>query len=213
LDGQGADEYLAGYDDLKYFAIWQLYREFKWKSFIRERKYLRKNWNKTSSTGFLFLLDPLLRSVGVNRSVHQHGYDFKERLKFSTMHELGELLRYGDRSSMAFSLEVRLPFLNHDLVEYAFSIPNNMIYRDGNTKYVLRKSVEGLIPNAIFNRYDKIGFAPPQQKWIANPQYVEAAESASLNLKEFGFTPSGRIFSDIVAVRLCAVMEKIGCSI
>ena len=139
LDGQGADEYLAGYDDLKYFAIWQFYRDLKFKKFLNERKYLRKNWNGKSSTGFLFLFDPFLKIFGVQRKIFSMGYSFRERLKYSTMHELGELLRYGDRSSMAFSLEVRLPFLNHDLVAYTFSLPDEMIYKNGATKFILRK--------------------------------------------------------------------------
>lgn len=213
LDGQGADEYLAGYDDLKYFAIWELYREMKWARYFEERKYLRKNWNNKSSTGFLFLFDPLLRLFGIKRKIYSYGYSFKERLKFSTMHELGELLRYGDRSSMAFSLEVRLPFLNHELVEYTFSLPNDMIYKNGATKFVLRKAVEGLIPDAIFKRYDKIGFAPPQKKWLENPSYQKAFEKASDHLKSVSLKSSGSVFNDIIASRLIFGLEKIGCSI
>jgi asparagine synthase (glutamine-hydrolysing) len=213
LDGQGADEYLAGYDDLKYFAIWQLYREMKFRDFFIERKYLRKNWNNKSSTGFLFLFDPILKLLGIKRSVYNLGYSFRERLKYSTMHELGELLRYGDRSSMAFSLEVRLPFLNHELVEYTFSLPNEMIYKDGATKFVLRKAVEGLIPKAIFNRYDKIGFAPPQQKWLENPIYQDAYEKASVHLKSLGLKSSKAVFNDIIASRLIFSLQKLGCKL
>jgi asparagine synthase (glutamine-hydrolysing) len=114
---------------------------------------------------------------------------------------------------MAFSLEVRLPFLNHELVEYTFSLPNDMIYKNGATKFVLRKAVEGLIPDAIFKRYDKIGFAPPQQKWLENPSYQKAFEKASDHLKSVSLKSSGAVFNDIIASRLIFGLEKIGCSI
>jgi asparagine synthase (glutamine-hydrolysing) len=207
LDGQGADEYLGGYDHLKYYAIWQYYRDFKFARFLKERKYLHKNWNNQSNTGMLFLFDPILNMFGKRRSIFERGYTFKERLKFSTQHELGELLRYGDRSSMAFSVEVRLPFLNHELVEYVFSVPDEMIYHHGVTKYILRKSVEGVIPDAIFNRYDKLGFAPPQKKWVADASYNIANEKAVDFITSFSLKPSEDIFKNIVVEKLLKVFH------
>ena len=208
LDGQGADEYLGGYDHLKYYAIWQFYRDFKWIKFLQERKYLHKNWDNKSNTGLLFLLDPLLNLVGKRREIFERGYTFKERLKFSVLHELGELLRYGDRSSMAFSVEVRLPFLNHDLVEFAMSVPDEMIYKKGVTKYILRKSVEGVIPDAIFNRYDKLGFAPPQKKWIADSSYLVANKNAIDFLSAYSLVSSEDIFRNIVVEKVLKVFTN-----
>ena len=114
---------------------------------------------------------------------------------------------------MAFSLEVRLPFLNHDLVAYTFSLPDEMIYKNGATKFILRKAVEGLIPDAIFNRYDKLGFAPPQQKWMENSEYKKAFEKAFDHLKTLGLKSSGVVFNDIVASRLILSLERLGCSL
>jgi asparagine synthase (glutamine-hydrolysing) len=88
-------------------------------------------------------------------------------LYFNTcMHGLEELLRYADRNSMAHSREVRLPFLNHELVEFLFSLPANFKIRDGWTKWLLRKSMEKDLPTEITWRKDKTGFEPPQQQWM-----------------------------------------------
>ena len=74
-----------------------------------------------------------------------------------------ELLRYADRNSMAHSREVRLPFLQHDLVEFVFSLPSGMKIKDGFTKWILRRSMEQILPGNICWRKDKIGYEPPQQ--------------------------------------------------
>jgi len=210
LDGQGADEYLAGYDDLKYFAIWELYRNMKISEFLKERSFLKLNWNNKSSVGMLFLLDPIINMLGLRRTVFNNGYTFKERLKHATTIELGELLRYGDRSSMAFSLEVRLPFLYHELVEFVFSLPNEMIYQHGATKYILREAMKGKIPDSIFTRYDKIGFAPPQNNWVTQPEYMIETITCKKHLMEHGFNPSNDIFRDIVGSHLLKAYIKMG---
>ncbi|MCX6186521.1 MAG: asparagine synthase C-terminal domain-containing protein, partial [Bacteroidetes bacterium] len=79
---------------------------------------------------------------------------------------LKELLRYGDRNSMAFSREVRLPFLSHELCEFIFSLPVEYILYEGWTKYILRKAMIGIVPEQIVWRKDKIGFEPPQDNWV-----------------------------------------------
>jgi len=67
---------------------------------------------------------------------------------------------------MAFSREVRLPFLSHLLSEFIFSLPINYILREGWTKYILRKAVEDFVPPEITWRKDKIGYEPPQENWV-----------------------------------------------
>jgi asparagine synthase (glutamine-hydrolysing) len=86
-------------------------------------------------------------------------------LKDTTSTGLKALLRYGDRNSMAFSREVRLPFLSHELSEFIFSLPIHYIMGKGWTKYVLRKAVEDVVPKEIAWRKDKIGYEPPQENW------------------------------------------------
>jgi asparagine synthase (glutamine-hydrolysing) len=77
-----------------------------------------------------------------------------------------ELLRYADRNSMAHSREVRLPFLDHRLVEFIFSLPDSLIIRNGWTKWILRQALRGVVPDAILNRIDKLGYEPPQREWL-----------------------------------------------
>jgi asparagine synthase (glutamine-hydrolysing) len=78
------------------------------------------------------------------------------------------LLRFADRNIMAHSEEVRLPFLSHQLVEFLFTLPSDFKINQGWTKWILRKSVEKKLPAAITWRKDKVGFEPPQQKWMEN---------------------------------------------
>lgn len=75
------------------------------------------------------------------------------------------LLMRVDKMTMAASIEGRDPFLDHRLVEYAISIPSNLKIRRGVTKYILKKAVQGLIPNDIIHRR-KQGFAAPVNEWL-----------------------------------------------
>lgn len=194
LDGQGADEYLAGYDELKYFAIWDLYKSFKLSSFFDERKLFKKFYGGDKSLGFSFLADPLLSKLGMKRSIFRNGESLKEVLKFYTTTKLSELLRYADRNSMAHSVEVRLPFLYHKLVEFVFSINPDFIYKNGKTKYILRESAKNILPETIYNRTDKIGFAPPQNDWMNTPEMKSKLALANSSLLDFGFKPSNNQF-------------------
>ena len=80
---------------------------------------------------------------------------------------LRALLRYEDRNSMAHSIESRVPFLTPALAEFAAGMPDHyLIAPDGIGKLVLRQSLRGLVPDAILNRRDKIGFATPEPAWL-----------------------------------------------
>ena len=195
LDGQGADETLAGYH--KYYKwYWQeLFRKrklssshelnaakesgitekFGWKNRIAalfpefatiflERQYLlnalrhedlTKDFTQLQSKEAYYITPEIFSLNGV--------------LYFNTcMHGLEELLRYADRNSMAHGREVRLPFLDHELVEFIFSLPANFKIRNGWTKWLLRETMKEKLPNEIVWRKNKIGFEPPQEQWIKN---------------------------------------------
>ena len=82
------------------------------------------------------------------------------------MHRLPELLLMRvDKMSMATAVEAREPFLDYRLVEYALSMPMHYKYRNGMTKYILKKAAEGIIPQDIIYR-SKIGFAAPTTRWF-----------------------------------------------
>ena len=76
------------------------------------------------------------------------------------------LLMRVDKMSMAVSLEARVPFLDHKFVELAMSIPQDIKAKNGDLKYILKKAVKGIIPDAIINR-KKQGFAVPIHEWFS----------------------------------------------
>ena len=77
------------------------------------------------------------------------------------------LLRYEDRNSMAYSVESRVPFLTSDFAELLLSLPEEyLIGPDGTSKRVFREAMRGIVPDAILERRDKIGFATPEHAWL-----------------------------------------------
>ncbi len=79
---------------------------------------------------------------------------------------LEELLRFSDRNSMAHGCEARLPYLNHELVSFVFSLPSRFKINNGFTKAILRKMMNNHLPKEIVWRTDKVAFEPPQKKWM-----------------------------------------------
>lgn len=79
---------------------------------------------------------------------------------------LQKLLRYEDRNSATFGINAITPFLDHTLVEKTLSLPIEWRFRDGFSKYILRKSFENELPDEIIWRKSKIGFATPQKYWV-----------------------------------------------
>ena len=115
---------------------------------------------------------------------------------------LDELLRYADRNSMAHSIEVRLPFLFHELVEFVFTLPIDYIYREGKTKFILRETAKNYLPDKIYSRTDKIGFAPPQENWLESQSVKLELKNADNLLLDYGFELSANRFSNLVSAKL-----------
>ena len=212
LDGQGADELLAGYH--KYYSwYWQeLYRSDK-KAFALELEAARESgvsdrwtWKNRLAAHLPVYAGIFLkkkRTAQQRRSsdlardfVRQYGesyYDIPhiDRLSgilyYNTfMNGMEELLRYADRDSMAHGVEVRLPFLNHELVEFVFSLPSHFKIREGWTKWLLRRSMEDVLPAAIVWRRDKTGYEPPQRLWMQDPALQEYIQEAKRSLVKAG---------------------------
>ncbi len=76
------------------------------------------------------------------------------------------LLRMEDRSSMAFSLEARVPLLDHHVVEYGVSLPDHLKIRDGWSKVAIRRAMEGTLQDLVRLRKTKLGFAVPGRRWL-----------------------------------------------
>ena len=166
LDGQGADEILGGYLEYYFHYLTSLSYINPLEYFKEKNKYneLQRNFRKYKVPRRLpfWILKKYL--LGAKLVFDQ---DVREKMLIdSTVTHLPGLLRYGDKNSMAFSTEVRLPFLDHKLVEFVFSLPLNLLLNSGWTKYIMRKSYERELPKEICWRVDKIGFEPPQKKWM-----------------------------------------------
>jgi asparagine synthase (glutamine-hydrolysing) len=96
--------------------------------------------------------------------------DLLHRLLYTDMYTyLVELLMKQDQMSMAASIESRVPFLDHVLVEYAASIPAKYATRGLAGKFILKEAVEDLLPRSIIYR-QKMGFPTPWAYWLAGPQ-------------------------------------------
>src|SRR5215213_1410567 len=188
LDGQGADEMLAGYhsyfneisDDL--LNSFNLSGYLKWRRdclalhgdvprglgrILRQKmpkslKQLVKNGLRESGS-----LPAVTPANPVYPREFRNVSSLRKMLWWHTTREgLVELLRYADRNSMAHSREVRLPFLDHNLVEFVFKLPDRFLVRDGWTKWIAREAFRDFVPPEISNRVDKLGYMPPQDRWL-----------------------------------------------
>ena len=108
-------------------------------------------------------------------------------LYFNTV-EMGleELLRFADRNSMAHGMETRLPFLDHKLVEFIFSLPAQLKMHDGWTKWLLRHAMDKKLPGEIVWRKEKIGFETPQLQWMENKLMQDYMQEARKKLVTHG---------------------------
>jgi asparagine synthase (glutamine-hydrolysing) len=79
------------------------------------------------------------------------------------------LLRYEDRNSMAHSIEARVPFLDHRLVEFTMGLGGQHKLVGGDTKRVLRAAMAGILPEGVRQRRDKLGFSTPEEIWFRGP--------------------------------------------
>ncbi len=235
LNGQGADECLAGYPS--YFKQY-------WYSLLGSGKF-RNCWNeiseysKSHETNAKKLFADALRYVIQTQFAHLQLYrrlaywkrkkrvnsdswfdsdlvgqsdaevpvfvdqDLDTSLRNSMRKEpLPLYLRVEDRNSMAHSVETRLPFLDYRLVNYAFSLANDMKLRGPLNKYILRESMKERIPEVVRNRVDKLGFPVPQAKWFAGPLHDNLQDLVSSQaVRERGIYQSAQILRDVAAMR------------
>lgn len=203
LDGQGADEMLAGYSGYPGQRLrslletgqpgqaWQFLNQWaKWpgRSRMLGAKYLVSELARGNLYEALRKLDgkptiPSWINPGplLEKGIHLHkprihpesqtkGRRVMDELALSLSRRgIVHLLRHGDRNSMRFSIESRVPFLTLDMVNLLLSMPEQfLISPQGETKSVFRAAMRGIVPDDVLNRRDKIGFATPEQSWLLN---------------------------------------------
>jgi len=91
-------------------------------------------------------------------------FDRMTHFDFKTL--LPALLQVEDRVSMAHGLESRVPFLDHEIVEFAATMPSNIKFQDGTMKQVLKNAMRTMLPDVIVDRKDKMGFPTPLTEWL-----------------------------------------------
>jgi asparagine synthase (glutamine-hydrolysing) len=204
LDGQGADEQLAGYHSCfpQYFAglirqrqfatllhailerrIWHgvsladqirslfvLLTPARWARWLRRKRLAVAHHDWLAGDGLRPYLGgsafeiaresigrPAVRGIGDLCIVLTHSAN------------LAMLLHWEDRNSMAHSVEARVPFLDHRLVEFAIALGDRHKMVGGDTKRVLRRAMTGILPDVVRDRRDKLGFATPESEWFRGP--------------------------------------------
>lgn len=190
LDGQGADELLAGYLAYQGTYMGMLARSFRWGTTLREligslrhhggffRSALRQLRERKKRRN-------LLKCTG--EPVNRYGGDLDRVLhRELTATNLPALLHYEDRNAMAFSIESRVPFLDCRFAEYVAGLPLDQKIRGGVTKHALRAAIKGIVPDAIRCRMDKMGFVTPEEVWMREglrPFMLEVLSSDSFRTR------------------------------
>jgi asparagine synthase (glutamine-hydrolysing) len=191
LDGQGADENLGGYLVSQGSHCRDLLLRMRWLALLKSVHGQVRRGGLGSLPPMLIpqlpsyfgpppLFQPELTSLTPDFRKHSTAAPTMAPAKFkSALHNelyqqlrcsmLPKLLRFADRSSMAFSREVRLPFLDHRVVEYLFAIPESQKIHGATTKFVLRNAMRGKVPDKVLARTDKKGFEAPQSSWLHGP--------------------------------------------
>lgn len=228
LDGQGADEILAGYHILYRSVAAQQLRNWNIPEYIHLRstyekeigpfpapdKFLRRSLpdallilshiielvtthiptkikrhvfskpptgtQKTNPKGIIraFISPTLSQQYAMNQSDSLFWYTrpLNQILQmYTTSYMLPHLLRYEDRNSMAHSIEARVPFLDHRLVDFLFTLPDDWKIKGIETKHILREAMRDILPEPISARKDKIGFKAASDLTFAFAQQHHAA--------------------------------------
>jgi asparagine synthase (glutamine-hydrolysing) len=193
LDGQGADEQLAGYHYFFGFYYKELFSRLRWDLLVYELfSFLKKHRSlyALKSLGYLFLTQGIqtklkfLERKYINRSFFNdfspspviidnlyHSSSLRNSLINHFEFKLEHLLKWEDRNSMCFSIESRVPFLDYRLVEKTLALPSREILHKGTTKYILRDAMKNILPEKIRIRQSKIGFGTPAHDWFKTTEF------------------------------------------
>jgi len=215
LDGQGADEALAGYSHAAYHRFADLLGSGRLRTLAREtasHRQISGNGLRQTLTGLARAFLPpnlenkirarLIRADAVVHSelrqvtvpVTTDAAPFGDRLRnhlarLMTSHSLPEIVHSLDRNSMAHGIEARVPFLDHRLIELAFSLSGDQIVSQGRAKMILRRALGDLLPEAIRTRTTKLGFPTPEARFFRESLGSMAADIfASRSFRERGWS-------------------------
>lgn len=180
LTGQGADEAFLGYKKFKFWHYKNMLKKgrldklamagffemknsdlFESFSLAEASRYLPGGTSDLKTKAWGEKLLQVKRTTGRNTSsLRQTQYDDLRH------YSVPVLLHYEDRLSMAFGAEVRVPFLDKNIVDIGMKLSDDLKIKHGFSKYILRKTFESMLPKEVIWRRDKKGFTIPQEKWM-----------------------------------------------
>jgi asparagine synthase (glutamine-hydrolysing) len=229
MDGQGADEIFAGYNEFLVTRFLSLCRSLHLPEAFRFYRHALDNQPNLGKSmrriGTRML--PRRFQTGVRRDIDVMNPDWFEQRDIDTgrppwaaptacstrtlLHELivrtqnPMQLRFGDRNAMAFGVENRVPFLTPQIVEFVFRMPEeHLISTDGTRKYLLRAALRGIVPDAVLDRKDKLGFQKPHRSsMIGLRPYVEQvlANDAAGRVSALNFRKVKQQWADVLSER------------
>lgn len=231
IDGHGADELFAGYSfDMDSALIDSLPDLSKFKKVLEAinnsaGKPVQEGYNNKLKYALLNRYRFLRRfSHHLNLVSKKENFDYLNSTLFQSAFKtiLPTLLRNYDRYSMMNGVEIRMPFLDHRLVEFAFSIPYTSKIRDGFSKAIVRDALADIMPKSIAYRKDKIGFNSPINTWmnvelktwigdlihstefnnstLINKKGVFESVNATINKDRIDFFEGTKVFEQIIPV-------------
>ena len=186
LDGQGGDEILCGYRKFYVFYLWHLLKRASPRAVPESVSWMfgtgLRNWNWSHARRYISrsptpkhsIVSRVCSSdfVGLSQRFPSvaigPGDSLEQRQKDDLMrYSLPALLHYEDRSSMAHSVESRVPMLDHELATFAVNCRPELKLRNGWTKWILREALKGTLPEPVRTRKTKLGFETPQRSWLS----------------------------------------------
>lgn len=191
LDGQGADETHCGYKSfLRPFVIGQI-KQNKFGELWKTLRLIRPNRRKAIGSIIRGILDCYIPTFindwvayrkekskkkgwyfGNQRTISSYSLsrekNLKEHSRLMIQHGMRMLLHWEDRNSMAHSIESRVPFLDYRILQLLSSLNDQQRVEGGWSKSIIRRSMHGLLPDAVLYRKDKMGFVTPESLWAKN---------------------------------------------
>lgn len=189
LNGQGGDETLLGYWQSYLSYLYGGFRHGRWLTvgrhifgsllpggnpeLIRQLPIMWRRYRTRVAAADRLGLASLQERAGnagrtlIRRVLEQSGQE-RRICEIRELH-LPRLLKWDDRNLMAFSVEGRYPFLDHEFIAVALSCDESALYHRGWTKEPLRRGMSDLLPHELLRRTDKNGFETPQAVWLCGP--------------------------------------------